>query len=68
MKCKILLYSTGCPKCRILEKKMHDKQLTFGICSSIDDMQQLGIASLPMLKVDDKLLNYFDAVQYINSL
>ena len=64
-----LLYTTGCPKCRILEKKMTDKGLKFEKCENPKTMQDLGITSVPMLKCPDgKMLAYFDAVKLVNSL
>ena len=29
---KMILYTTGCPKCRILEKKLSDKGIGFEKC------------------------------------
>lgn len=66
---KMTLYTTGCPKCRILEKKMTDKNIEFDKCEDKNEMASLGIVSVPVLKLDDgRLLGYFDAVKYVNAL
>ncbi len=64
-----VLYTTGCPKCRILEKKLNDKGIKFVACNDVSKMKELHISSVPVLQVQDgKLLGYFEAVKYVNSL
>jgi predicted DsbA family dithiol-disulfide isomerase len=63
-----ILYTTGCPKCRILEKKLNDKQIKFDVCNDTEKMREIGITSVPTLSVDDNKLNYYDAVKHLNSL
>ena len=63
------LFTTGCPKCRILEKKMTDKGLKFEKCDDTAKIAGAGITSVPTLKCPDgKTLAYFDAVKLVNSL
>lgn len=62
----IILYSTGCPKCNILKKKLDDASIEYTVESNIDNMMELGILSVPVLKVNDKLLSYMDAIKYVN--
>lgn len=63
----IVLYTTGCPKCRILEKKLNDKNINFDVCDDVEKMKELGISSIPMLKIHGKIMNYYDAVKYVNT-
>lgn len=65
---KIVLYTTHCPKCRILEKKLTDKGVPFISCEDTTEMQNKGITSVPVLMVNDNMMNYYDAVKYVNSL
>ena len=66
---KMVLYTTGCPKCRILEKKLLDKGIGFEKCDDKEVMSSLGMVSLPMLRLDDgRMLGYFEAVKYVNAL
>ena len=66
---KMVLYTTGCPKCRILQKKLSDKGIGFEKCDDREVMSNLGMVSLPMLRLDDgRMLGYFEAVKYVNAL
>lgn len=66
---KMVLYTTGCPKCRILEKKLNDKKVTYDVCDDIDKMRSIGIMSVPLLEVEEgKRLSFYDAIKYVNGL
>jgi glutaredoxin-related protein len=62
----ITLYSTHCPRCRVLETKLTQKNIEFNVVTDINKMESLGIQSVPILEVDDKLLNFTDAVAWVN--
>lgn len=64
----ITLYSTGCPKCKVLKAKLDQKDLTYDIETDIEKMKELNILSVPVLKVDDKFLQFKDAIDWVNSL
>lgn len=64
----IILYSIKtCPRCRVLDAKLHLADIEFEVCEDIDKMQSLGITSAPVLGVDDKLLTFKEAVDWINN-
>lgn len=62
----VTLYSTNCPKCKILEKKLEQKNIEFNIITDIETMVQMGMLSAPILQIDDKKMNYLEAVQWVN--
>lgn len=64
----ITLYSTGCPKCMILAAKLDQKGIKYEVNDSIEEMESLGFSTVPMLKVDDKIYNFSEAVKYINGV
>ncbi len=64
----IKLYTIDCPKCKILEMKLDQKNVKYEKIKDIDVMKNLGITTAPVLGVDDKLLMFADAVKYINTL
>lgn len=64
---KVVLYSTGCPKCRVLEAKLNEKHIQYEVNSSVDDMEALGLMELPALDVDGELYNFVTAVKWANS-
>lgn len=63
----ITLYSNNCPKCNVLKSKLKAKHIEFKENNSISDMLLLGISQVPYLMVDDKLLNFSEANQWINN-
>lgn len=65
---KTILYTQGCPKCKVLEMKLKQKNIEYETISDIEVMKNKGIASLPVLEVDDKLYNFTDAVKFVNEL
>ena len=40
---KIILYSTGCPKCEVLKKKLKTKNIEYVENNNVEDMESLGI-------------------------
>lgn len=61
-----ILYSTGCPKCEVLKKKLAEKGIQYTENNSVDEMLKLGIEAVPVLKVDDRLLDFKKAVDWVN--
>ena len=64
----IIFYSTDCPKCKILKKKLDSKNLTYSLVDDVDVMLDLGLMSAPALSVDGKLMDFLDAINFVNSL
>ena len=60
------LYSTGCPKCEVLKKKLAEKGVQYTENNSVDEMLKLGIEAVPVLKVNDRLLDFKEAVDWVN--
>ena len=63
----ITLYTTHCPRCIVLEKKLNAKGIEFEICEDKDLMVEKGFMSAPMLEVDDEVLDFTKAVAWINN-
>ena len=63
---EIILYSTNCPKCKILEKKCTEKNIKFTKNNNVIEMTELGIDQVPVLSIDGKLLNFVEANKWIN--
>jgi len=60
---KIVLYSTGCPKCQILKQALDNLNLKYEINGSVTDMLARGFTNAPMLDVDGEVLNYEKALE-----
>lgn len=64
----VTLYSTGCPKCVILEKKMNQKNIKYDTVSDVDLMQEKGFMTLPMVEIDGEIYDFKAAIDFINNL
>lgn len=61
----IKLYTTHCPKCKVIEKKLAQKNIQYIEVSDIAEIQKLGFQSVPILEVDGKIMNMTDANRWI---
>lgn len=64
----IILYSTNCPKCKVLEKKLIQKNIQYVKIEDLDILREKGFTFLPVLEVNSSILNFKDAVDYINKI
>lgn len=61
----IILYSTHCPKCNVLESKLKQKNIVFEENNDVETMVQKGFAMAPILEVDGVAYNFKEAVEWI---
>lgn len=61
----IILYSTGCPKCSVLKKKLDEKNIKYTVETDENKMMKLGITTVPVLSVDGAYLSFTGAVQWL---
>ena len=64
---EVILYSTGCPKCNILKEMLQKKNIIFQIEDNVEKMKELGFSSLPMLSIDNKILNFKEAFIFLKN-
>ena len=64
----INLYSTGCPKCTVLKKKLDSKNIKYNLIMDYDVMVAKHIDAVPVLEVDNKLLSFVEANNWINNI
>ena len=65
----MILYTQGCSQCIVLKKKLEQKGLSFTTESeNFRKLIDAGIDKLPVLEVDNKLLLFSEAIDYINKL
>ena len=62
----VILYSTGCPKCNILKKKLADAKIDYSVIEDVDVMVSKGLKDVPWLEVDGNLMNFADSSKWIN--
>ena len=66
MEDNIIFYTTGCPKCAILKRKLDAAGVAYDSCDDVQEMLALGLKSAPVLSVNGKNLNFGDAVHWAN--
>ena len=62
----IVLYSTKCPKCIILEKKLKAKNIIYKEVNDIEVMKEKNYLSVPVLEVDGERLDFAKAIEWVN--
>lgn len=65
---EIILYTTHCPQCIMLENLMKSKNIKYTVNENIQDMEKLGIKSVPCLNVDGVVMNFKDSLCYIRNI
>lgn len=62
----MILYSTGCPKCQVLIKKLDNACISYEICSDPKIMQEKNLLAVPALEINGTIYNFKEAVNLIN--
>lgn len=62
----ITLYTTHCPKCKVIEKKLAQKKIIYNEVSDVNKMTELGFKSAPILEVDGRIYNFKEANTFLN--
>lgn len=62
----IIMYSTHCPKCLILERKLNETGVDYKVCEDKQIMIEKGFDFMPVLEVDGQIMNYSEAINWIN--
>ena len=61
----IVLYSTKCPKCKVLEAKLKQSNIEFKEINDVDLMVEKGFKSAPILEVNGVAYGFKEAVEWI---
>lgn len=67
MEDNIVLYSTGCSRCHILEMKLDEDGIQYSKVENVELMIAKGIMSAPMLEVNGEIMNYDQASDWIKN-
>lgn len=59
-----VLYSTNCPRCEVLKKKLALANIEFEEENDVSKMQEKGIMTAPMLEVDGKMMDFSQAIAW----
>jgi glutaredoxin len=65
----MIVYSLPtCGQCKVLKKKLENKNISFTVVEDIEKMLELGIQGVPVLQLDDgtKLMQ-IDAIKWVDA-
>lgn len=67
---KYTLYTSGCPKCKVLAAKMEQAGISFDIETDLSRVIDEGFKTLPVLfnKEANSFMSFVDAIKHINSI
>ena len=65
---EIILYSTDCPNCKMLKLLLEKHGVAFVKNKSVEKMIEMGFDKVPVLKVDNKYMNYNEAKKWIENI
>lgn len=63
---QIILYSTGCPQCNVLKKKLTNLGIEFTENNDKKTMLNMNLVRVPVLEVDGKQMDFTEANKWIN--
>ncbi|BED92186.1 MAG: thioredoxin family protein [Candidatus Improbicoccus pseudotrichonymphae] len=64
----ITLYSTGCPKCKILEQKLNSKRIPYRVIRNKELIMGMRIKEVPQLQIGHEYLNFNEANSWVNGI
>lgn len=66
----VKLYSTHCPRCNVLEKKLTQKGIEFELIDDFDvkTLIKKGFLSAPVLVVDDNYMDFIKANDWLKGV
>ena len=65
---EIKFYTIECPKCMVLEKKMIAKGIKYTKIMDTRVFEEKGIDLFPVIEIDGRLLDFSEAIKYINNI
>ena len=63
---EVVLYTTGCPKCKVLEAKLNAADVKYSVITDVDVMLDKGMMSAPCLEVNNVIMDFSTANKWIN--
>lgn len=61
-----ILYSTGCPKCKILEGRLEKDGIEFQISDNVDFLIEQGYQNAPVLQINGTLYTFSQAMSLLH--
>ena len=66
----VKLYTTHCPKCKVLERKLDTLKINYEVCDNVDEVlhyaEENGLSTAPILEVDGVPFEFSEAIKVIS--
>lgn len=63
----ITLHSTNCPKCKVLEMKLKQKNIEYTLNTDVSKLIEKGYKTAPILQVNEEYMDFNTANKWINN-
>ena len=63
----VTLYTTGCPRCKVLEAKLNEAGITFGVVNDPQKIMEMGFTTAPIMTVDGTVYTFKEAINWIGA-
>lgn len=63
----VTLFSTNCPMCKVLKKKLDDKKIQYKLIDDTQIMIDKGFLSAPQLQIGDTVYDFNSARKLVDS-
>lgn len=64
----IILFSSGCPKCKVLKQKLDDRKIEYEVSENFDELIEQNLQTVPVLKVNGEYYQFGEAIKVVNEL
>lgn len=62
----IILYSSNCPRCKVIESKLKTNSMNYIVNSDTNEMRSKGFTEVPMIQLPDgTILNFHEAIIWL---
>ena len=61
----IILYSTNCPKCKVLETKLKQQNIDFILETDLTKIINMGYMEAPLLEINNEIYNFSQAIKWL---
>lgn len=64
----IILFSSGCPKCKVLKQKLDEKKIKYTISEDFEELIRQNLQTVPVLKMNGNYYQFSEAIKVVNEL
>lgn len=64
----IVLFSSGCPKCKVLKQKLDNRKIEYEVSEDFDELIEQNLQTVPVLKINGEYYQFGEAIKVVNEL